>query len=475
VGRIHLSHIGRAVAVAALSLVLVASSTFTASAKLRFTKPVALESFSPARTATGTVYSITRGGDPSDHEWSGEPVIQVAKDGTVYIAGTCCVVAASPVWYSTDGKKFVEAESPGHAREWGIGAEGDLAVDDKGRVYFVDTYVPGLLFSRWTKDGKGAPTWDYTVPVAGVPPGVNDRPWLAYGKKGLYLYVNHVSHTAVYRSTDHGMRWSSEGPLTWRGDALGQPFFPGHIAADRKSNTLWVSGVVREGDRDALGSAVSTDGGATFTESVIAKPPPRPGGFSPIFTGATAVDAAGNGYASWSTFDDEGCDVHFAASTNKGKSWLRPVTVSSGPGCATFPWIAAGDSGKIALAWYETPTTRKPTAAQRFLLAATAGRTLYGGIDVPMVAPQDELPPDAPWYLHVAIVTNADSNNPHVIESRVPTDKPLLLGPLGRQLWDFLQLSIGSDGRAHVTYADKYKDSAPQTWYVATDSGPRLK
>ena len=44
---------------------------------LSFTKPVALESFAPPRTAASTVYSARNGEMPPDHEWSGEPVIQV--------------------------------------------------------------------------------------------------------------------------------------------------------------------------------------------------------------------------------------------------------------------------------------------------------------------------------------------------------------------------------------------------------------
>jgi hypothetical protein len=435
---------------------------------LRFAKAVPLDAFSPVRTATGYAYSISDGRETSEHEWSAEPVIQVGKDGTIYIAGTCCVVASSPVWYSRNGKKFEEMTSPGHVREWGIGAEGDLAVDDEGHVYFVDTYIPGLLFSRWTDSGKDAPAWDYTIPTTGVVPGFDDRPWLALSDKGIYLYVNHVSHTAVYLSTDGGVTWTGEGPLSWNGSSLGQPYFPGHVAAHRKSGTLWVSGVVQNEDgKPVIGSAVSKDQGQTFTEAIVSEPQLK-GGFSPIFTGTTAVDEAGNGYVTWSTWDQHGCDVYYAASTNEGKSWGKPVKVSSGPGCATFPWITAGEDGKVALAWYQTPETKEATLAEQFVRAATAGHVLYGGIEVPLFAYQDELPADAPWYLHAAIVRNATAQRPNVAETRVPTKKPVLLGPMGRELWDFLQLDIDRTGRVHITFADKYKDSAPQTWYVGS-------
>lgn len=438
---------------------------------LRFGKPVTMSSFAPGRTAVGTVYTVQRGGQ-SDHEWSGEPSIQVDDEGGITIAGTCCVGAAAPVWYSPDGKKFTELETPGRAREWGIGAEGDLAVDHEGRIYFIETYIPGLLMTRWSDSGKA---WDFTVPATGTVPGFDDRPWIAFGGDAVYLYVNHVSHTAVYRSTDDGMTWDGGNLLSWRGDPTGQPFFPGHIAANEKDGTLWVSGVVREGGKPVLGSAVGkyVGGVPVFKEAVVSAPQ-RKGGFSPIFTGATAVDSAGNGYVTWSTFDDNGCDVYYAVSTNRGKSWNKPVRVSSGKGCATFPWITAGDDGKVALAWYDTPYRRSQGGAN-LVRSVTAGATIYGGIELPAVDYQDELPPEAPWYLHAAAIPNATSAKPKIYESRVDTKTPVLAGPLGRQLWDFLQLDIGPDGRIHVAFVKKYNDGAPSTWYVKSVAGPRLK
>ena len=75
----------------------------------------------------------------------------------------------------------------------------------------------------------------------------------------------------------------------------------------------------------------------------------------------------------------------------------------------------------------------------------------------------------------MAAIRKAGAARPRIAEARVPTKTPVLLGPLDRELWDFLQLDIGPDGRVHVTYSDKYKDSAPQTWYVGTKGGPRLR
>src|SRR3954452_1442286 len=72
---------------------------------LAFSKPVALNSFSPVRTIEGDVYSAEDGNSPPGHEWSGEPVINVDNKGVIYVGGTCCLGAASPAWYSKDGGK----------------------------------------------------------------------------------------------------------------------------------------------------------------------------------------------------------------------------------------------------------------------------------------------------------------------------------------------------------------------------------
>jgi hypothetical protein len=240
---------------------------------------------------------------------------------------------------------------------------------------------------------------------------------------------------------------------------------------------MWLTGVVPDGNSalGQLGSHVSTDGGKTYVESLVSKPQ-RKGGFSPIFTGSAAVDSAGNGYTTWSTFDKDGCDVYYAASTNNGKSWGAPIKVNQTPGCATFPWITAGDDGKIALVWYQTSATtigKSPTVAQR-------GRSLAMGnptdlAKAPLLAFQDEVDKNATWHVRAAAITGATSAKPKVYEGEVPTKTPVMVGPLNRELWDFFQLDIGPDGRIYIAFVTKYKDSAPQTWFVKTASGPKLR
>ncbi|MFN2595541.1 MAG: hypothetical protein ABR579_11710 [Actinomycetota bacterium] len=425
---------------------------------LTFAKPVALDSFAPLRTVVGTVYSEQNGQNAPKHEWAGEPSIEVDSKGTIFVSGVCCVASASPVWYSTDGgKTFKEMSSQGHIREYGVGSEGDIAYDDSGHVWFIDTYVPSLMETQWSDHGA---TWDRTTSTNGVVPALNDRPWTAWTKKGIYLYVNYGSWVMVYKSTDDGLTWTSPGPMTWKGSFDSHPFWPGHIAANRKTGQVWAVGVnyVSPTDQQLI-SAVSADG-QTFKEIPVTKPE-RVGGFTGQFVGSTAIDDAGNAYTTWATYDNKGCSVYYGFYDVQDKSWHQ-VRVPTGQGCATFPWIKAGADGKLALVWYQTDFDKK-------IPSVSASGSGY----------QDAVPATAEWYAHVAAITNARGPHPNFTMGEIPTNGPILVGPLGRELWDYFQVAIDPQGYIDVAFVKKFidgkPDSGPQTWFVKTTSGPRLR
>jgi hypothetical protein len=419
---------------------------------LRFNLPIPLSSFSPARTVVSHVYSLRDGKPPSEHEWSGEPGLEVDdRTGAIYVSGVCCVVAASPVWVSRDnGRTFRELGTPAHLREWTVGAEGDLEIDDAGRVFFVDTTVPTIQVTRGGPQGRG---WEFTLPAIGVLP-VDDRPWVAWTRQYLYMFINHASFIAVYRSGDGGLLWEPMGPVNW-GSGVGG-FFPGHIAAEPRTGAVWVAGAVPgPGGSSQLGSAVSVDGAATWKQSVVYAP--RKGErIAPVFTGVTTVDDAGYGYTSWSVSSKQGCQVYFAVSKDQGKSWSQPVQVSRGPGCATFPWIDSSTKGKLAVAYYQTRTTE-----QQPIVPPPIGPP-------PRPAFQDNVPSDAEWNLRVAYISGADSKRPVIIDGQVPMDTPLFLGPMLRQPWDYLGVDLGYDGVIRTVFSEKYKDSAPRNWFVSS-------
>ncbi len=83
---------------------------------------------------------------------------------------------------------------------------------------------------------------------------------------------------------------------------------------------------------------------------------------------AIAIDKAGTVYVTWDTNDRQagtsgGCDgastpaansIMLVATKDLGKTWSAPVTIAH-PGTRVFwPWIAAGDAGKVSVVWYQT-------------------------------------------------------------------------------------------------------------------------
>jgi len=83
---------------------------------------------------------------------------------------------------------------------------------------------------------------------------------------------------------------------------------------------------------------------------------------------AIAIDAAGTVYVVWDTNDRQagtagGCNgaqtpapnsIMMVSTKNLGQTWSAPVTVAH-PGTRVFwPWIAAGDAGKVSVVWYQT-------------------------------------------------------------------------------------------------------------------------
>src|ERR1700719_790015 len=86
--------------------------------------------------------------------------------------------------------------------------------------------------------------------------------------------------------------------------------------------------------------------------------------FSPI-----AIDRAGNLYVVWSqaTVDPSSgtingpSRIYMTVSTDHGKTWGPPVQVTAATpnlvnGTNLFPWIAAGDPGRVDIVWYGTQT-----------------------------------------------------------------------------------------------------------------------
>ena len=83
---------------------------------------------------------------------------------------------------------------------------------------------------------------------------------------------------------------------------------------------------------------------------------------------AIAIDSAGTVYLTWDTNDRQpgtsgGCDGSETPAPNSimltytkdlGKTWSTPRTVTHPGTRVLWPWITAGDAGKVSVIWYQT-------------------------------------------------------------------------------------------------------------------------
>jgi hypothetical protein len=190
-----------------------------------------------------------------------------------------------------------------------------------------------------------------------------------------------------------------------------------------------------------------------------------------------AIDKAGNLYAVWEQAPVNASGqitgdtlLKYSFSTDEGNHWSTPLTIPT-PGLHNnvFAWAAAGDNGRVDIAWYGTPTPANPND--------TSCGTNNGGKGGP------DATTNGIWSLYMAQTLNGHSASPtftapilageHYIHKG--TIQTVLGGQCGdRTLGDFLQLRIGSRGEAQISYADSNnvdEPFAPHGMYVRQNGG----
>src|SRR5947209_13576847 len=206
-----------------------------------------------------------------------------------------------------------------------------------------------------------------------------------------------------------------------------------------------------------------------------------------------AIDKSGNLYAVWEQAPTDANSniigdtvLMYSYSTNEGNNWSTPIqidTSGSPEGVLhnnVFAWIAAGDDGRVNIAWYGTSGVSNPNDS-------ACGQN--GG---PAVPPSRNINgPDATtgafWSLWLTQSLNAHDANPTFTapvrasehHNHVGTIQTLLGGQCGdrQDLGDFLQLRTGAQGEAEISYADANSIThslASHAMFVRQNSGAGL-
>ena len=283
------------------------------------------------------------------------------------------------MWTSKDDGKtwqIVNYQSTGFATDpsHNVGfSDPDLTTDAGGRIYNTGIDLANdALFSS----ADGGITWDRGTPQCHN----GDRPWLAGGKNDeVFLATNTVEDDhEIFQSTDGGNTCSSTG-ISDSGTLPGGTSYSGdgklYYVPDRDmlvEPTCLGGGFCDKGlgvSTWKRGDAKFTPQGIAYNQRLLAHWP------------AIALDAADTLYMVWDTDprknDAGGCAnenpgegpvpfngapgsplpnaIQYASSHDLGKTWSAPVTVAAPASARAFwPWIAAGDAGKVSIVWYQS-------------------------------------------------------------------------------------------------------------------------
>ncbi|MHB8572970.1 MAG: sialidase family protein [Candidatus Dormibacteria bacterium] len=219
------------------------------------------------------------------------------------------------IWWSQDGVHFTDVpaiDAVGSDRLT-FGAEGDLTVDAKNRVYFVDTNQADAHLERWTVSGPGHAVADISTPAIGSGEVVDDRPWVVAHGDGVVAYFANAGSKLLY-------------PLGTSGTGCG----PGRYAAH-----------------------MSTDGGMTFDHLGCSLP--DSGACRPA-----ADPVAGSHYLYVFCSDDGGSDdvttspsgtghLYAYISPDDGRTWNRVTvgTYNAGDPETTWPSLNVAPDGTV--------------------------------------------------------------------------------------------------------------------------------
>lgn len=374
----------------------------------------------------------------------GEPVIAITPTGTILVSAhpgwthtryppsADLVTPASGqsyLWRSTDGGESFQPVGLPMAPD-GLGPRGlgqgvsdpDFAIDSNGRIYLTDLEALAAASVSWSDDD--GVTWLLGNDLASTY-GPVDRQWLATVGTDVYFMGNYFADERVLKSTDGGLTWLQVGSANCSGD----------IISDAEGRLLVGC---------ATGIDVSEDGGATFEQRDV----PDAESWARSMT-EPAVDAAGAVYTAWT--NEEG--VFLARTTDLGVTWDAPIRLADS-GTNVWPWIVAGDAGRVAVVWYHNDDPAGPGEASGDW--SVDGATVIDGA----VSPFRVAGPIFQGRMCQAGTTCQLDLSPETGD---------------RRLGDFFEAAVDAEGRLHVVFSVALEGSISHPGYAKQLDGPLLR
>src|SRR3989454_2287077 len=323
------------------------------------------------------------------------------------------------IWHSEDGGKtfkWVTAGAPkeGKPNPCAGGGDTELAVDSAGNLYFNDLTLANFSTARSGDHGA-----TFLCSNTGVPDTAVDRQWYATDGDptaltnggNIYLSNDEIGPGAVTCPVSglvNNVLAMYRSPLPSASATAGIQFGPGYkvtrplscdegiMGNDEVSPVATKTGKLNPGPTTLpapVRHVYVIHDDATFSKIAIGRcfpvlfglPVPNvsdPSGlncddlpvtsFPGFKTGGNfptlAIDKTGNLYAVWEQAPVNASGqitgdtlLKYSFSTDEGNHWSTPITIPT-PGLHNnvFAWAAAGDNGRVDIAWYGTPKTANP-------------------------------------------------------------------------------------------------------------------
>jgi hypothetical protein len=409
-----------------------------------------------------------------------EPSLKIGPDGTLWItapngpglatgapAPHSCVLG-DLVWSSSD-----------HGSTWALhttpepilsGGDADVWVSPQGQIFVggldaASLVAPACISVAASVDNAGTAFNTQPLMCGASSAILDDREWLvttnggadlwnAFGSSGD-IYVEHAkvlpAGTIVPDQAPIQLTTTNSGP-----DAY---LWPGYLTADQQTGDVYVTWNTNGDDvHDAstvdklVVARVHPDGSVTRAEI------PAAGDTFDSFTGID-IDRQGNLYLVWNERRGTSrTDTLISYSRDHGTTWSTPLVVNSQPVQTTvFPWVAAGDAGRVDVAYYGTTTGG--FSPER--VPATAQWDVYVAQSLNLFSTD---PLDPPTFSEVK-ATPASMHRSGICTSGTGC------GTADRDLLDYFMIDVDSNGMAAIAYAEDGSTATAQIRFLRQTGG----
>lgn len=414
---------------------------------------------------------------------TGEPSIMVAPDGSEYIVAPEGAGFRTPTALGASGAGgSLIWRSDDHGRTWHFlgsydlptgGGDTDIAIAPNGTLY-----ASGLSYAACSTIGvstdKGQTWLDDPLAGCGSTPVINDRQWNATDGNGtVYTAIGDTLGGSIDL-----IRSLTTSPVVVPSSTLqlytgGDYQWPGRIAVDQHNGQVYVvwNTVGAPNNCDHAPGSDACDPGQASTKtpdriyvSSLARgansaPTPVVVASRPFDTFDSfvidTVDAGGAVYVVWSERHPASRETWtmLSRSSDQGRSWSAPVRVGR-TATTVYPWVSAGDAGRIAVSYYGTPAH------------GYSPQTVRAG---------------SPWSVYSAYSTDGGRTFTEYKTTGTMQKGPICTSGTGcaagsRNLLDFFATAVDARGCLVTAYADNNAGGQDAiVSYVRQTSGPGLR